>query len=330
MEELCRSAVRSGSMAEGTVLCYSAENFDKVISGWNFVLGEPKGGYGIPPRRDYKDTVFRMLFSDRKELLALYNAVNDTSYTNPDDLEITTLENAIYMTVKNDVSCVLDMRLAIYEHQSTVNPNMPLRDLDYVTKCFGSYIVRRDIYLSKAVDLPNPKFIVFYNGSAPQPERREYRLSDLYHHREENPSLELVVIQLNLNQGYNEELKKKCPTLNQYMQYVDRVRKYQKEMPLDEAVERAVNECIREGTLADFLLKNKAEVMSMSIYEYDEELHMKNVREEAYEEGRNAAIELSTKIMGKIRDGIVDNAAIAEYCGCTVEEVQSIRKAFGV
>lgn len=237
------------------------------------------------PRRDYKDTIFRMIFSEKKELLALYNAVNGTDYNNPDDLEITTLENAIYMTVKNDISCVIDMRLDLYEHQSTVNPNMPLRDLDYVSKSYERFRDGLDIYSTKMIKLPNPKFIVFYNGEEEQPARREMRLSDAYTHREENPSLELIVIQININPGYNDELLEKCPILKEYMQYVGKVRIYQKNLPLEQAVVRAVDDCIREGILADFLRKNKAEVISMSIYEYDEKLHEQTMVDIGREEG---------------------------------------------
>ncbi|MBQ9608381.1 MAG: hypothetical protein IJV15_02935, partial [Lachnospiraceae bacterium] len=114
--------------------------------------------------RNYKDTVFRMIFNDRKELLSLYNAVNNTDYKNADELEIVTLENAVYLSMKNDVSCVLDMRLQIYEQQSSINPNMPLRDLMYISKQYEKLIVGKDIYSSKLIRLPSPKFIVFYNG----------------------------------------------------------------------------------------------------------------------------------------------------------------------
>ena len=237
------------------------------------------------PQSKYKDTVFRMLFSDKKELLLLYNAVNGTSYDNPDELSVTTLENAIYMTVKNDISCVVDMRLNLYEHQSTVNPNLPLRDLDYVSKNFAQFYIHKDVYSPKLIPLPNPKFIVFYNGEELQPALRKMRLSDAYVHREEHPSLELIVTQININPGYNDDFLAKCPTLKQYMQYVDRVRTYQKCMPLEQAVAHAVDECIKEGILADFLRKNKAEVISMSVYEYDEKLHEKTMMEIGREEG---------------------------------------------
>ena len=75
--------------------------------------------------RNYKDTIFRMLFSDRKNLLSLYNAINGTSYMNPEDLEIVTLENAIYMGMKNDLSFIIDTNLFLYEHQSTYTRLLP-------------------------------------------------------------------------------------------------------------------------------------------------------------------------------------------------------------
>ncbi len=236
-------------------------------------------------RREYKDTVFRMLHRDKKKLLALYNGVNGTDYNNPEDLEIVTLKNAIYMSCKNDVACVIDFTLDMYEQQSTVNPNMPLRYLGYVARVFEKLTVHKNIYLRKLIKLPTPRFIVFYNGWEPQPERREYRLSDAYITKDKDVSLELVVTQLNINQGFNDELMEKCPDLFQYMQYVSKIREYNKEMPLEAAVTRTVDECINEGILKEFLLQNKAEVVSMTIFEYDAELHMKMEREEAFEDG---------------------------------------------
>lgn len=247
-------------------------------------------------KRNYKDTVFRMLFSDRHELLALYNAINETNYHDVDALTITTLDNAIYMSVKNDISCVVDMRLNLYEHQSTVNPNIPLRDLDYVSRTFRDFYANQDIYSPRIIKLPNPKFIVFYNGEKPQPARKEFCLSDAFYYPEERPNLELIVTQININPGYNDELLDSCPTLKEYMQYVDRVRSYQKDMSLADAVNKAVNECIKEGILVEFLRKNKSEVISMSIFEYDEKLHEKTMmdigREEGLQQGLDTGIEV--------------------------------------
>lgn len=234
---------------------------------------------------NYKDTVFRMLFADKKELLQLYNGMNGTSYNDPEALQITTLDSAVFMTMKNDVSFVLDMRLSLYEQQASVNPNMPLRNLFYVSKVYEGMIVQKDLYSKKRIRLPAPSFITFYNGTEVQPERTEYYLSDSYRTNTENPNLELRVIQLNINPGYNEWLKEKCPTLCQYMQYVDCVRRYAKDLSLPKAVENAVNECIAEGILAEFFLREKAMVISMSIFEFDQELHNRTLREEGFEDG---------------------------------------------
>ena len=158
----------------------------------------------------------------------------------------------------NDVSFVLDMHLSLYEQQASINPNMPLRDLFYVSKVYEGMIVQKDLYAQKSIKLPAPAFVTFYNGSDPQPEKREYFLSDSYETKTEKPNLELKVVQLNINPGYNEWLKEKCPTLCQYMQYVDCVRRYARDLSLQTAVECAVNECIAKGILTDFLLHEKA------------------------------------------------------------------------
>ncbi|HCJ08218.1 MAG: hypothetical protein PUC55_00615 [Lachnospiraceae bacterium] len=233
----------------------------------------------------YRDTVFRLLFNNKAHLLGLYNAVNNTDYADPNALEIVTLENAIYLGMKNDVSCLIDMRIQLYEHQSTVNPNMPLRDLMYVCEQYEKYMVNKDIYSSRLIKLPTPRFVVFYNGIREQPERRDLYLSDAFEIPEEHPSLELRVTQLNINKGYNEDLLKRCPTLFEYVEYVSVVRDYQTTQPLEEAVRHAVDHCIKHNILRDFLLANKAEVIRMTLYEYDEELHKQTIRKESYEDG---------------------------------------------
>ena len=235
--------------------------------------------------RNYKDTVFRMLFNSKKELLTLYNALNNTDYTKEEELEIVTLENAIYMTFKNDVSCLLDMNIQLFEQQASVNPNTPLRFLMYIARQLEKLIVKMNLYGSKLIKLPNPRFFVFYNGKVQQPEVEKLCLSSSYEHKTDEINLELKVLQLNINSGYNEEVKRKCPTLFQYMQYVDKVREYSKDYSLEEAVPLAVDYCIKHNILKDFLLANKAEVISMSIFEFDEELYKKSIREEGYEEG---------------------------------------------
>lgn len=186
-------------------------------------------------------------------------------YTDPGLLEIVTLENAIYMGVKNDLAFLVDFHLYLYEHQSTVNLNMPFRFLQYVTEEYGRFTAEENVYGGRRVPLPTPHFIVFYNGRSPYPERQVMKLSDAFREQESEPQLELRVMVLNINEGYNAELKRQCRTLDEYMKYVDRVREYAASMPMREAVDRAVDECIDEGILRDFLLAHKAEGIEKGI-----------------------------------------------------------------
>ena len=240
----------------------------------------------VRPQRTYKDTMFRMLFREKENLLSLYNAVNGTKYTDVEGLEITTLENAIYMNYKNDISFVMNFELMLYEHQSTVNANMPLRHLIYVAKVLQSITRDADLYSSVLVKIPTPRFVIFYNGMQHQPEQKILRLSDAFEKKLETPELELIVTMYNINFGQNKEILDACQTLKEYAQYVSKVREYAEGMSFAEAVETAVDDCIRNGILADFLSKNRAEAIEMSIFEYDEEKHLKNERELAYNKGR--------------------------------------------
>lgn len=254
--------------------------------------------------RKYKDTIFRMLFSNKKNLLSLYNAVNHRKYQNAEDLEIVTLENAVYMGMKNDLAFIVNMNLFLYEHQSTWNPNMPLRDLFYISSEYQKLVTHQSLYSTALQKIPAPKFVVFYNGAQEMADRRISCLSEAYENMTEEPDLELKVVTLNVNEGHNQELMEQCKTLKEYTQYVARVRQYRKELPLNEAVELAVNECIREDILTEFLSEHRAEVIEVSIFEYDKEWEEKKLREAEYEAGRQegvlegamAIIELSKRL----------------------------------
>ncbi len=248
------------------------------------------------PNRTYKSRIFEMIFSDKKELLKLYNAINGTNYTNPDDLVVNTLENAIYMAMHNDVSFLIDKRMNLYEHQSTYSPNLPLRFLFYVADVYSDFTKEINLYGSKAVKLPTPHFIIFYNGTEEQPDKRELRLSDTFQLKEEEPQLELKATMLNINKGHNKKLMDACQTLKDYAEYTALVREYAEDMPLAEAVEKAVDDCISRGVLAEFLKKNRAEAIKVSIYEYDEERHMRQTKEEGYEEGYESGLAEGEKI----------------------------------
>lgn len=237
------------------------------------------------PNRLYKSRLFVMIFEDKNNLLELYNAVTGKNYKDPELLEINTLENAIYMSMKNDLSFLIDARLSLYEHQSTYSPNLPLRFLLYIADLLAGMTREDNLYGSKKVIIPPPRFIVFYNGEEKQPDSRILKLSDLYGAEETEHKLELEALMLNINTGCNTELMQASHTLWEYAEYTGRVRKYAKEMPITEAVECAITECIREGILKEFLEKNRAEAKNMSIYEYDQEKHIRQEREAAWEDG---------------------------------------------
>ena len=242
--------------------------------------------------RQYKDTVFRMLFSEKENLLSLYNAVTGKAYQNADDLKIVTLENAIYMGMKNDLAFMLETNIYLYEHQSTLNPNIPLRDLIYIGIEYQQYVNNKSLYSSSLQKIPAPKFMVFYNGTDAVDDRVELRLSNAYEHLAGEPDLELKVLMLNVNEGHNKELMEQCQTLKEYAIYVARVRKYTSEMNLNDAVARAIDECIKEGILVEFLRKNRSEVKMVSILEYDKEWEEKKLRKAEYEAGRSEGIEI--------------------------------------
>ena len=241
-------------------------------------------------KREYKDTVFRMLFGKKKNLLELYNGLNGTDYQNEEELEIYTLENAVYMGMKNDVSFLLMSELNLYEHQASLNPNMPLRDLLYIARQYEKYVKGKSLYADRLLKIPTPNFVVFYNGTDAQPERRILKLSDSFEKETDDPKLELKVLQLNINDGKNKELMERCRTLKEYSQYVACVRKYKETETLEDAVDHAVMECIRKGILRDFLQEQRAEVVAMSIFEYDEEEEKRKLREAEFEYGREEGI----------------------------------------
>ena len=284
--------------------------------------------------RNYKDTVFRMLFSDRKNLLSLYNAVNQRDYKNPEDLEIITLENAIYMGMKNDLAFIMDTNLYLYEHQSTYNPNMPLRDLFYICSEYQKLVDKKSLFSSTLQKIPAPNFIEFYNGSTVIADCTELRLSSAFEYLTGEPKLELIVTVLNVNEGHNADLMQHCSMLKEYAQYVARVRHYASDMPLNEAVKHAVDECIREGILAEFLTRNRNEVISMSIFEYDKELEEKKLRKAEFEAGReagltegktlgyeSAALEIAKRMLQSNKFSLDE---IANFSGLSIDEIKKL------
>lgn len=246
--------------------------------------------------RLYKSRLFEMIFNNNVELLELYNAMNGTNYTNPELLKINTLENAIYLSMHNDISFLIDSRLNLFEHQSSVCPNLPLRYLFYVSDLYSAETRDANLYGSKMIKIPVPRFVIFYNGEKEQPDVQILKLSDMFAISEEEYDLELKAIMLNINPGHNPQLLNSCKTLQDYSIYTDKVRTYTRSMAVEDAVELAITECVAGDILADFLAENRAEVKKVSIYEYDEEKHIRQEREDSRAEGIEQGIEQQRRL----------------------------------
>ena len=270
---------------------------------------------------DYKDRLFRMIFNDKEKLLELYNAMNRSDYTDASELQVVTLENAIYLSMKNDVAYVLHDELFLYEQQSTKNANMPLRCLFYASDTYSILVKDKNLYGTKMLPLPSPTFVVFYNGKQKMDEEGELRLSDAFVKKQEIPNLEVIVKVKNINMGNSRELFEKCRPMRDYMIFVDKVRRYSQEQPLEDAVERTIRECMEEDVMADFLKRNRAEVVKMCLYEYDEERQREFDREEGREEGRQELLE--EQIRANVKKGY-SKEMIADFLGVDLETTESV------
>ena len=267
----------------------------------------------------YKDTVFRLLFSDKTRLLSLYNAISPKRCDDSKLFEIVTLKNAIYMEVKNDTAFLLGDDIHLWEHQSTHNPNMPLRFLEYIASEYQRLTNKKSIFTRKLVHLPRPHFVVFYNGTEDTADHEQLKLSDAFGGQgDEKLTLELVVDVYNINMGHNVQVLETCETLGGYATFVHRARENQKTMPLDQAVSNAVDDCIRDGILADFFRANKSEVIGVSIFEFDREEHEKQVRAEEYEEGETRGI--FKTLYALVKKKLLSLSSAAQEVGQSEEE----------
>ena len=239
---------------------------------------------------EYRSDVFSLLLQEKERALEVYNAMNGTSYDDPELVEIVPVENrGISLSVRNDASFVLDASLSIYEHQSTICPNMPVRSLIYFANIIHERIRKKNVYGKTLIRIPTPRFVVFYNGTEAAPERYEMRLSDAFEKKDECPQIELICQFYNINAGYNEGLLAKCPTLRDYMYFVDLVRRYHEKdgfKNLRGAIERAIDQCIAENVLKQFLIEHRSEVMKMMQLDYTFERQLELEREEGRAEGR--------------------------------------------
>ena len=239
--------------------------------------------------------------------------MNGSDYKDASELQVVTLENAIYLSMKNDVAYVLHDELFLYEQQSTKNANMPLRCLFYASDTYSVLVKDKNIYGTKI----SPTFVVFYNGKQKMDEEGELRLSDAFVKKQENPNLEVIVKVKNINMGNSRELFEKCRPMRDYMIFADKVRRYSQEQTLEDAVEQTIRECMEEDVMADFLKRNRAEVVKMCLYEYDEEKQREFDREEGKQEL------LREQVQKNLEKGY-SKEMIADFLGIDAEMIAEI------
>ena len=243
--------------------------------------------------KEHKDRLFTYIFGREEHkdwILSLYNALNGSNYTDSDDIEINTIEDAVYMGMKNDASFLLHWTMNLWAHQASYNPNMPVRELMYLGKLYDKYIRQRklNIYGSKLVQLPVPKIVIFYNGKDDKTEDTILKLSDAFPKELQGVTsdVEVTTRMLNINKDYNKKLMTACKPLSEYAWFIDKIRSLSEDHEIEEAVDIAINDMPDDYLLKSFLVGNKAEVKDMCITEYDEVETMQQFKEEGRQEGR--------------------------------------------
>ena len=285
--------------------------------------------------REYKDRLFVFIFGreeNKKWTLSLYNAVNGTDYTDENAIEITTMSDAVYMGMRNDVSFIITEFISLFEQQSTYNPNMPVRQLMYLGRLYDKYIdaTKQNLYGTRQIKLPVPKLVTFYNGREDVPDKI-LRLSDSFSANAELSDVEVSVRLININLGRNKELLESCRPLKEYSWFVDSVRnkKDHGKMSLEEAVDCTLDEMPEDFHIREFLIGNRAEVKNMCLTEYNEAETMQMFKEEGREEGRVEGLEEGREI--RDREKITDMLRrgktveeIVEFCNYPNEQVRRI------
>lgn len=292
----------------------------------------------ITQNRLYKDRLFVTIYGketeqSKKWRLDLYNALNDSHYTDPDAIELTTIDNIIYITMHNDVSFLIDNQMNLYEQQSTYNPNLPLRGMMYFAQLYQMYLSKRgiDLFRTSLIKIPTPKFIVFYIGDIECPDMVKLKLSDAFYQKgaeHEAGEFEWTATMLNINIGHNNELHKKCKSLYDYCKYVDTIKQNLKKMSRQEAIENAVDEAIKQKLLGDFFKNQRMEIMNMSLTEFDQEEYDRNRREEGREQGKTEgahekAVESARNLLSM---NLGTPKQIAQANGLPLEEVLELQK----
>ena len=246
--------------------------------------------------RNNKDRLFCYIFGreDHKDwTLSLYNAVNHTHYDDPEQLIIFTIENVVYMSMKDDVAFLIQDNLNLYEQQSTFNPNMPVRMLDYLTALYNKYFKANDFnrYGSRLVKIPAPRLVVFYNGTDDKDDESILRLSDAFPDNSKDGDVEVIVHMLNVNYGHNKALLDACMPLHDYSLFIAKTREYQATNTPEASVDLAIKALPDDSKIREFLESHRSEVTKMYLTEYDEAEHMRLLeieKQREFEEIRKA------------------------------------------
>ncbi len=276
----------------------------------------------------YRDRLFIAIFgkdNDRSKRwrLDLYNVLNGTNYTDPNKLELNTIENVIFIKMYNDVSFLVDGQMTLYEQQSETNSNMPLRGLFYFAQLYQKHLAKKDLNLhqSSLIKIPNPRFIVFYNGDTKRAKRYKLRLSDAFEIQDKSGDFEWTADVININQGANETLVKKCVALYDYVRLVGRISdNKKKEMEIGQAVREAVDWAIEENFLEGFVKEQKQEIIAMCLTEYDEESAIRGWREDGRKE---KAVEDARSFLAM---NVLTPEQVAQGTGLPLDQVLELQK----
>ncbi len=258
--------------------------------------------------REHKDSVFVDLFygdeGAQKNLLSLYNALHDTDLQDEALIHKVKIEDVFYKNFKNDISFEVNGQVLVFgEHQSTKNPNLPLRCLLYVGRAYEQLVEEEAKYRTSLVKIPTPEFYTFYNGKADYPLEQELRLSDAFLTSAGNNTVELKVTAININSDKAHRILEKCPVLKEYSLFIDTVRKYGED---EGALKKAINECIEKGILAEYLKRKGSEVRNMLIAEYSYEKDIEVKQREAWQEGQMELLyELASQGLLSIKDAAI-------------------------
>ena len=283
--------------------------------------------------RKYKDSVFVDLFSEdekaKENFLSLYNALHGTKLTAAAQLKNVRLDQVLYMTFYNDVSYLIDNKIIVLvEHQSTINPNMPLRCLEYISRLYETLFESKEKYSRKLLNIPTPEFYVFYNGDETYPSDKTLKLSDAFIEKTVKPNLELTVKIININQQNHHPLLKNCKTMYEYTIFVETVRRWKKTDPQN-GFQKAIEECIANDILRDYLKRKTKEVLNMLLAEYDYEtdiaVQRAEEREIAFAEGISQGVYQNKLETAKnLAEMGFTVEAIAKATGLSCEEIEKL------